>query len=33
MIELGAKLIFINVDDLLRYGCETYLERTKVHAD
>jgi 4-hydroxy-2-oxoheptanedioate aldolase len=27
VIEQGAKLIFIVVEDLLRFGCETYLDR------
>jgi 2-keto-3-deoxy-L-rhamnonate aldolase RhmA len=26
-MRLGAKLVFVNVDDLLRYGSELYLER------
>jgi 2-keto-3-deoxy-L-rhamnonate aldolase RhmA len=28
MVRCGAKLIFIGVDDLLRYGCEAYLQGT-----
>jgi 2-keto-3-deoxy-L-rhamnonate aldolase RhmA len=27
MVRLGAKLVFVNVDDLLRHGAELYLQR------
>jgi 2-keto-3-deoxy-L-rhamnonate aldolase RhmA len=32
-IQRGVRLIFVNVDDLLRYGCETYLERMRARVD